>query len=154
MKQCVVWVADDGTQFATEDECIKYEQNKKLRDGVNLIVQDYIGHNLDSISLEYASLYDLGKFIGDCIVSSWDKLSNLSNMPINIDYTTPDKDGWYSNIGNNTTRCLDPYVVGNTWIYAVLRNGDELRDYARNFRNSWCETDKHPRDIIKYKILT
>jgi hypothetical protein len=80
-------------------------------------------------------------------------VKNYGTKPV-FSVNQPDKDGWISNIGNDTERWPEGYgITKNTVIEIKRRNGDTEKDYAHAWRVSWTEIDEDEVDIVKFRIL-
>lgn len=78
MKKLITWLAEDGTQFGTEEQCIKYEnQSKELEEKVIFIADGEIMKN-ESLDYklrecEFVVIRDIrgAKLLNDALREDW-----------------------------------------------------------------------------------
>lgn len=136
------YVADDGTVFSTEAECLAYENNpyNSLEKFIHLnITKSYN----DDAGFSIIEEYDVMKFI----VYNLDEINKILNEP-----KQGEPSEWISNIGHS--REWHPKTLkGNTKIEVTFRGGEVGIGRAEYLESNWKETDKSDGDIVAYRIL-
>lgn len=133
-----VYIADDGTHFGNENDCLAHEKVCAIKDELASLVKSKcygpLGHGTAA------------QEVADFIVSNLKQISEivegseLSNEP-----------KWISNLGNPSI--FPPIKTGETTIEVRYRNGSTERGLAYDWSTSWCTMDNHPLDIIEYRVL-
>jgi hypothetical protein len=155
MKTETVYVADDGTKFDTEAECVAYEVNTTSNRLLNLIrenikyeygdityntVKTFIESNIDEINKI------LGKSEPVVVEPNINEICEILGSP------KEESDGWISNVGRD--ECSHPETLSpDTPIEVKFRDQETCTRYADSWDVSWKEADHHPKDIVAYRIL-
>lgn len=130
-----VYIAEDGTQFDNEQDCIAYEKVCVVKDKLAQLV----GSKYDEF-LDMWGCLDL-HVVANFIFSNFDQISKIINQT---------ESNWISNDGNDT-----PYspIPGNSLIQVKYRNGKLDTGIAESWSAGWRSTDRHFADIVEYRIL-
>ena len=129
MKRIELFEAKDGTKFDTEQECLAYENSCKSERAIEKLITEFTSDF--SLQLKLGRFFQLHKI----------QIRDILNV---------DTDGWISNENNNNDF---PPISGNTIIDVMYRDGTVETGEASYWEASWCSTDFHPKDIVKYRII-
>lgn len=137
-----VYIADDGTQFDSFDECHQYENSAERQ--LSQLIAELIGNQYNDDCgrnvIEECHVYDF-------IVTHIDTINKILKKT-----DEPDSSGWISNIGNDTIT-YPPTISGGTKVCVKYRDG-KLETCLANYHDvSWTETDGTMYDIVAYRII-
>lgn len=135
MKRIELYRACDGKDFATEKECLDYENatmsdEQKIEALIMTFTPDF------SLQLKFARFFQ----------------ENSDNIRKIFVAETKDDSEWISNEGNNVTG-LPPSIKRDTLIEVQTRNGVFEQANAEKWFLCWKSTDNDPHDIVKYRII-
>jgi hypothetical protein len=128
-----VFIADDGTHFDTEHECLAHEEKALIKTALlRLIRSKYHGNDVPVVS----------KIIADFVVSNFGQISEIVNGSVEPE--------WIPNSNN-----FNDYapVHGETAIEVKYRNGFKETGKASEWSASWRSIDGAGKDIVAYRIL-
>jgi hypothetical protein len=128
-----VYIADDGTRFDTEHECVAYEEKGLIKTALlQLIRSKYNGNHISVVS----------GIIADFVVSNFEQISEIVNGSVEPE--------WIPNLYNSNDYAPVP---GETAIEVVYRSGFKETGKASEWSASWCSIDNAHNDIVAYRIL-
>jgi len=131
MKRIETFQADDGKEFATEQECLDYEKSLSEERAIELLIAEFTSNHV--VQLKLASFFQQKK----------ERVREILNKPTQAD-------GWISNENNNS--CFSP-IDAALIIEIQRRNGGIMRGRANDWLSCWRSTDNDPFDIVKYRII-
>lgn len=134
MKRIEIYRACDGKDFATEKECLDYENAVSVELKIKALIMAFTSDV--SLQFKFARFFQENKDAIREILAS----------------KATDEDVWISN-ECNSARGLPYSVERGTFIEVQKRNGYFKRDYAENWFVCWKSTDNTPHDIIKYRVI-
>lgn len=130
-----VYIADDGTQFENEPDCLAHEKVCAIKDELAQLVSSKYSEFLDMWGC-----LDL-RVVADFIFSNFDQISKIINQT---------ESNWISNENNPNDY---PPIAKSVNIEIKYRCGKVEIGQAGEYEASWRSTDKHPLDIVEYRIL-
>lgn len=131
----LVYKADDGTEFGTEEECKAYESNSKLRKFLNERIGVFTDINISDVE------FLIQKHIDELVrIVKGDSTASTSD------------DGWVSNEGRNAMGYPAP-LTQYTSIEVKFRDGSSDTGLPCVWNAAWRSTDNDPLDIIAYRIV-
>ena len=96
----VVYRAFNGEEFESEKDCLEFEKNIRLK-------------NIRNIIYNNVSMADHREILDQFMKKHFDEIKAVfveTHQSTSDTYSTPDEDGWYTNIGNNSEFYLNPNV--------------------------------------------
>lgn len=137
------YVADDGTVFSTETECLSYENNpmKQLATLIGAKINQSYNDDAGFSIIEESSVLDF-------IVSHIDEINKI----LKTKEEPSTSDGWVSNIGNTRAHYPASISCGTDEIEVKFRNGKTETGIADDWGYSWMDEDED-WDIVAYRVL-
>jgi hypothetical protein len=135
------YMADDGTVFSTEAECLAYENNPMKQ--LTTLVKDKIDWSYSDVAgiqiIEESSVLGF-------IINNIDEINKILKTKDELSTS----DGWISNVGRDRYG-YPKNLRSDTKIEAKFRGGETETGYANKWGTSWMD-EGEDWDIIAYRI--